>query len=87
MDNSDFYIILATKETERGKQNLPNHNVIIEYDRLLQADKNNLIVLLEDDCKMPTLQQDIIYINFNSNTLDNVFIRIVTELNKPGLLR
>lgn len=86
MDNSDFYIILATKETMRDSQNLPNHNVIIEYDRLLQANISNIIVLIEDDCKMPSMLQDIIYINFNTNTLDGAFIRIATELNKSGLI-
>jgi hypothetical protein len=86
MDNSDFYIILATKETTRDKQNLPNHNVIIEYDRLIQANQSNIIVLIEEDCKMPSMLQDVIYINFNSNTLDSAFIRIATELNKSGLI-
>jgi predicted nucleotide-binding protein len=86
MDNSDFYIILATKETSRDNKVLPNHNVVIEYDRLIQANQTNLIVLIEDECAMPSMLQDIIYINFNSNTLDVAFIKIATELNKSGLL-
>jgi predicted nucleotide-binding protein len=86
MDNSDFFIILATKETQREKQNLPNHNVVIEYDRLIQANQTNLIVLIEDDCKMPSMLQDIIYISFNSCTLDIAFTKIVTELRRSGIL-
>lgn len=86
MDNSDFYIILATKETIRGENTLPNHNVIIEFDRLLQADKRNLIVLLEDGCKMPSMVQDVIYITFKPKSLDQTFISIATELNKAGLI-
>jgi len=85
-DNSDFYIILATKETKRGEQDLPNHNVIIEYDRLIQANQSNLIVLIEDDCKMPSMLQDVVYINFASNNLDDAFIKIALELNKSGLI-
>jgi len=86
MSNSDFYIILATKETKRGNQNLPNHNVVIEYDRLVQSEVNNMIVLLEEDCKMPSMLQDIIYLGFNSNSLDEVFIRLSSELHKIGLI-
>jgi len=84
--NSDFYIILATKETIRGKQNLPNHNVLIEYDRLIQAGNSNIIVLLEDDCIMPSMLQDVIYISFNSDTMDTAFIKIANELDKAGLI-
>lgn len=86
MENSDFYIILATKETVRDKKNLPNHNVIIEYDRLIQAGNSNIIVLLEDDCTMPSMLQDVIYIGFNSETMDTAFIKIASELNKAGLI-
>jgi len=85
-ENSDFYIILATKETKREEQFLPNHNVILEYDRLIQASCNNLIVLIEEDCKMPSMLQDIIYVNFSFNKLDDAFIKIALELNKSGLL-
>lgn len=86
MENSDFYIILATKETVRGNQDLPNHNVIIEFDRLVQSGNLNLIVLLEDGCKMPSMVQDVIYIGFTTETLADTFIKIASELNRSGLL-
>jgi len=86
MENSNFYIILATKETIRGNDYLPNHNVIIEFDRILQSDNRNLIVLLEDGCKMPSMVQDVIYINFKPKTLDQTFIAIASELNKAGFI-
>jgi hypothetical protein len=85
-DNSDFYIVLATKETKRDEQNLPNHNVVIEFDRLIQTKQSNVIVLLEEDCKMPSMLQDVIYISFDPNKLEDVFIKIAIELNKSGLL-
>ena len=86
IENSDFYIIIATKETKRNKQNLPNHNVIIEYDRLIQAHSSNLIVLLEKGCAMPSMLQDVIYISMNSQNMDDVLIRIASELKKSGLI-
>lgn len=86
MDDADFYLILATIETKRGNENLPNHNVIIEYDRLIQSEKHNLLVLMEDDCKMPSMLQDIIYFNFDSGSLDEAFIKVASEFKKSGIL-
>lgn len=78
---SDFYIILATIETQDKKgKNLPNHNVIIEYDRLIRSGYKNVVVLLENDCKMPSMLQDIIYADFTQESMDYAFIKITAEL-------
>ncbi len=85
---SDFYVILAKKETTRGDgMALPNHNVIIEFDRLVQLGKENLIVLLEDGCKMPSMQQDIIYVGFPEDCMDTAFTKLCSELVRHDLLK
>ena len=87
MDKADFYLILATKETqnERGVI-LPNHNVTIELDRLVQLGKKNIVVLLENECKMPSMNQDIIYVSFNELSMDNAFIKIISEFINQNIL-
>lgn len=84
---ADFYIILATYETTNDKGiRLPNHNVIIEYDRLLQLKIDKIIVLLEEDCQMPSMLQDVIYSSFNNICMDKALIKLAAELNRHGLL-
>lgn len=84
---ADFYIILATYETTDNKGiKLPNHNVIIEYDRLLQLRVDNIIILLEEGCHMPSMLQDVIHSSFDNNCMDKAFIKLAAELNRHGLL-
>lgn len=84
---SDFYVILAKKETtnEVGME-LPNHNVTIEFDRLVQVGKDNMIVLLEDGCKMPSMHQDIIRVGFSEDCMDVAFTKLCSELVRHDLL-
>jgi predicted nucleotide-binding protein len=87
ISESDFFIILATIETkDKTGKNLPNHNVIIEYDRLMRSECKNVVVLLEKDCKMPSMLQDIIYESFTQESLDNAFIKIASELYKNKMI-
>lgn len=87
IEKSDFFIILATKETSNEKGiYLPNHNVSIEFDRLIQLGKNNLVVLLEEDCKMPTMHQDIVYGNFKTDNMDDAFIKLASEFVHNDIL-
>lgn len=84
---ADFYIILATHETTNDKgTRLPNHNVIIEYDRLVQSKVDKMIVLLEEGCQMPSMLQDVIHSPFNINCMDKTFIKLAAELTQHGLL-
>jgi predicted nucleotide-binding protein len=84
---ADFYIILATKETSNDKGIcLPNHNVTIEFDRLFQLGKGNMVVLLEDGCKLPSMHQDVIYANFSLDTMDNAFIKLASEFVRHDIL-
>jgi len=87
MEKSDFYIILASHETTNvsGKK-LPNNNVIIEYDRLVQSKTDEMIVLLEEDCVMPSMLQELIYVPFSKNCMDLAFIKIAVELKNLDLL-
>ena len=87
ISQADFYVILATCETTNDKGiKLPNHNVIIEYDRLVQLKVNKIIILLEEGCKMPSMFRDVIYSTFNNNCMDKAFIKLAAELNRHGLL-
>lgn len=85
--NADFHIVLAKHETtdEAGRK-LPNHNVIIEYDRLVETGSRNLIVFLEDECNMPAMLQDVIYVAFTEVSMDNAFTKLAAELKKQHLL-
>ena len=87
ISQADFFVILATCETtnDRGSK-LPNHNVIIEYDRLIQLKVDKIIVLLEEGCQMPSMLQDIIFSTFNNNCMDESFIKLAAELQHHGLL-
>jgi hypothetical protein len=84
---ADFYIILATIETinEKG-ENLPNHNVIIELDRLTRSHIDKMLVLCESGCKMPSMVQDVIYAPFESTSMDIAFTKLVAELKRHDLL-
>ena len=87
MEKSDFYIILASYETTNVSGiKLPNHNVIIEYDRLVQSKIGEMIVLLEEDCVMPSMLQEIIYVPFSKDCMDRAFIKIAVELKNLDLL-
>jgi predicted nucleotide-binding protein len=87
LSEADFYIILATSETKDGSGKvLPNHNVIIEYDRLVRNDVSKMVVLLEKDCKMPSMLQDIIYATFSQDSMDEAFSKIASELHKNDLI-
>lgn len=87
IEKSDFFIILATKDTSNEKGiYLPNHNVTIEFDRLIQLGKNNLVVLREEDCKMPTMQQDIVYSTFKTDNMDEAFIKLASEFVRNDIL-
>lgn len=87
IEKSDFFIILATKDTSNEKGiYLPNHNVTIEFDRLIQLGKNNLVVLLEEGCKMPTMQQDIVYVTFRTDSMDSAFIKLASEFVHNDIL-
>lgn len=84
---SDFFVILATVETTNAKgDRLPTHNVIIEYDRLIQSGVSAMIVLLEEGCKMPSMVQDTIWVSFSNESMDQAFTKFVAELRKHDLL-
>ncbi len=86
MSEADFYIILATGETKNEKdETLPSHNVTIEYDRLREAQKHNMLVLLEKDTKMPSMLQDTIYESFSQESMDAAFTKLVRELRHHNL--
>jgi predicted nucleotide-binding protein len=86
-DQADFFVILMTIETtnERNQQ-LPNHNVVIEFDRLVRSDSHRMIVLTEEGCKPPSLVQDVIYEGFRANCMDSVFMKLAAALTRLGLL-
>jgi hypothetical protein len=87
MQKADFYIILACSETtnDSGKK-LPNHNVIIEYDRLIQSKIDKMIVFLEEGCHMPSMVQEVIYVQFTNECMDKAFTKLVSELKIQNLL-
>lgn len=85
---ADFYVILATYETSnRDGVKLPNHNVMIEFDRLKQSHMDKMVVLLEEGCKMPSMVQEVIYAPFESNCMDQAFTKLAAELSRHGLLK
>jgi predicted nucleotide-binding protein len=85
---AEFHIILATGETKNEKGDIfPNHNVIIEYDRLLKDKPNEIIVFLETGVKMPSMVQDIIYASFSQECMDDALTKLVRELAGRGLLK
>lgn len=87
ISESDFYIILATNDTvDKSGKKLPNHNVVIEFDRMIQSGLYNIVVLLEKDCKFPSMQQDIIYETFTQESMDNAFIKLSSEFVKNNLI-
>jgi predicted nucleotide-binding protein len=87
ISEADFYIILSTIETaDKAGKKMPNHNVIIEYDRLIRMELKNIVILVEDGCTMPSMLQDIIYIPFSDQSMDNAFIKICSELRKSNII-
>lgn len=87
IQKADFYIVLASSETtnDSGKK-LPNHNVIIEYDRLIQSKIDRMIVFLEEGCYMPSIVQEVIYVPFTNECMDKAFTKLVAELKIQNLL-
>lgn len=87
IQKADFYIVLASSETtnDSGKK-LPNHNVIIEYDRLIQSKIDRMVVFLEEGCFMPSIVQEVIYIPFTNECMDKAFTKLVAELKIQNLL-
>jgi predicted nucleotide-binding protein len=87
MNASDFYIILAFGETtnSNGKR-MPNHNVTIEFDRLITKKEKKILLILEKECYLPSMQQDVIYELYDGKCLDNIYTRIIRELKSHGLM-
>lgn len=84
---ADFYVILSSIETTNDNgDKLPNHNVVIEFDRLVNAHVSELIVLLEKGCEMPSMTQDVIYESFEGECMDNAFTKLASELKSHNLL-
>lgn len=85
---SDFYVILMKKDMvdKKNAKEHPKHNVTIEFDRLARRGKDNMLVLLEEGCAVPSMQQDIIHVSFSEECMDVAFTRLCSELLRHDLL-
>ena len=87
MEKAAFYIVLVSFETTNvSGTKLPNHNVIIEYDRLVQSKIDTMIVFLEEGCTMPSMLQEVIWVPFTERCMDKAFIKLAAELKAHNLL-
>jgi predicted nucleotide-binding protein len=85
-ESADFYVILAAVETSKPDgTKLPNHNVIVELDRLQRDKADRLLLLVEEGCRMPSMLQDVIRQSFTPECMDLAFTKLAAELTRLAL--
>ena len=79
-------IVLATRDREVDGQFEPNPGVLVEIGDLRKRFGNRVAYLVESGLWRSALWSEQVYIGFESDQMDEAFIRLIRELTAFGLL-
>lgn len=86
-EEADFFVVLAAAETTNADgTRLPNHNVMVELDRLQRERIDRMLLLVESGCKMPSMLQDVIWQSYTADCMDQAFTKLAAELTRLALI-
>ncbi|MBI4299289.1 MAG: nucleotide-binding protein [Chloroflexi bacterium] len=86
MDQSDCYVVLATKDHVKGDKVYAAENVYIEIGRFQERKPNRVIYLLEEGASFPSNIVQKVWEKFTSENMERAFIKVAKELRAFGLL-